>query len=216
MDHVTEPEAPDPMEAVARPLHADSSEPRTRARNLPADGDLTDRWVARAREGDVEAFEALYRAHGGRVHALCLRMCGDAREAEELTQDVWVRVWDRLSSFRGESAFTTLLHRLTVNEILGRRRTDGRRANRFDTVANPAVVADGAGLQSTKTAPPGTRLDLERALATLPEGARTVFVLYDVEGYLHREIADQLGVAEGTVKAQLHRARRMLREALER
>ncbi len=216
MDVIPDPDAPDPMEALARPLEAASSDPSLRTVRPPSDGDLTHRWVARARKGDVEAFEALYRAHGGRVHALCLRMCGDPREAEELTQDVWVRVWNRLEGFRGESAFTTWLHSITVNEVLGRRRSDGRRANRFDTVPDPAAVADGAGLRATKAAPPGTRLDLERALATLPEGARTVFVLYDVEGYLHREIAERLGVAEGTVKAQLHRARRMLREALER
>ncbi len=203
----------DPVDAATIPI-----EPQAEPSPV-ADADLGDRWVARARSGDVDAFEALYRAHGGRVFALCLRMAGSPAQAEELAQDVWVRAWEKLESFRGESAFTTWLHRLAVNEILGRRRSEGRRANRFESVADVAEVSDGAGGHPSRRAleaPPGVRLDLERAMATLPEGARTVFVLYDVEGYRHREIAERLGVAEGTVKAQLHRARRMLREAMER
>jgi RNA polymerase sigma-70 factor, ECF subfamily len=187
----------------------------------PAAGesDMTGAWVARARAGDVDAFEALYRSHGGRVFALCLRMAGSGTTAEELAQDIWVRAWEKLGTFRGESAFTTWLHRLAVNEILGRRRSEGRRASRFESVAEVSERVEGPGkisASATREAPPGLGLDLERAMATLPEGARTVFVLYDVEGYRHREIAEQLGVAEGTVKAQLHRARRLLREALER
>lgn len=169
--------------------------------------------VERAQEGHVPAFEALYRAHGPRVYALCLRMASDPVEAEEFAQEAWIRAWERLPGFRGESAFTTWLHRLTVNLILDRRRGDQRRERRFESVAEYGPFE---GRAAAREAPPGTRMDLERAVATLPDGARTVFLLYDVEGYRHHEIADRLGVAEGTVKAQLHRARRMLREALNR
>jgi RNA polymerase sigma-70 factor, ECF subfamily len=169
--------------------------------------------IRRAQEGDVPSFEALYRAHGSRVWALCLRMASDPVQAEEWAQEAWIRVWERLPGFREESAFTTWLHRLTVNLILDRRRGDQRRAKRFESVAEYAPF-EGSSL--APEAHPGTRMDLERAVATLPDGARTVFLLYDVEGYRHKEIADRLGVAEGTVKAQLHRARKMLREALNR
>jgi RNA polymerase sigma-70 factor, ECF subfamily len=166
--------------------------------------------VERARGGDAGALEMLYRAHSGRVFAVCYRMAGDGELAEEWAQDAWVRAWERLDSFRGESAFTTWLHRLTVNLILDRRRSDARRRERIERAGEVArMEEDGRSDPS-----PGERMDLERAIATLPDGARTVFLLYDVEGFKHREIADRLGVAEGTVKAQLHRARRMLREAL--
>jgi RNA polymerase sigma-70 factor, ECF subfamily len=179
---------------------------------IPEDRASVD-WVRRAQAGDVAAFEALYRAHASRVFALCMRMAGDPETAEEWAQDAWVRAWERLESFRGESAFTTWIHRLTVNLALDRRRSDGRWRKRFESRGDLEPVA------ATHAAPspnPGHRMDLERALATLPDGARTVFLLYDVEGYKHREIADRLGVAEGTVKAQLHRARKLLREALDR
>lgn len=152
----------------------------------------------------------LYRAHSGRVFAVCYRMAGDGELAEEWAQDAWVRAWERLDSFRGESAFTTWLHRLTVNLILDRRRSDARRRERIERAGEVARMEE-AGRSDPS---PGERMDLERAIATLPDGARTVFLLYDVEGFKHREIAHRLGVAEGTVKAQLHRARRMLREAL--
>src|SRR5881398_998874 len=138
--------------------------------------------IQRAQQGDQAAFEALYRAHVGRVYALCLRLTADRARAEELTQDAFVRAWERLASFRGESAFSSWLYRLTVNVVfLGQR----------------------AG-----------QLDLERAIAALPPGAREVFVLHDVEGYRHHEIARLNGIAVGTSKAQLFRARRLLREAL--
>lgn len=166
--------------------------------------------VERARDGDVGALEALYRAHSGRVFAICFRMAGDGELAEEWAQDAWVRAWEQLGSFRGESAFTTWLHRLTVNVALDRRRSDARRRRRIELAGEVARMSGGMARDDS----PGTRMDLERAVAGLPDGARTVFLLYDVEGYRHKEIADRLGVAEGTVKAQLHRARRMLREAL--
>lgn len=167
--------------------------------------------VNRARSGDQRSFEALYRTYAGRVFGVCMRMANNREEAETWAQDAWVRAWERLDTFRGESAFPSWLHRVTVNLILDRKRRDARRTLGLKRIARDAHVsralADSGG---------DLRLDLARALETLPEGARTVFVLHDVEGYKHREIADRLGVAVGTVKAQLHRARKLLREALQR
>jgi len=167
--------------------------------------------VRRAQAGDVAAFERLYRENVDRIYALCLRMSGDAVRAQELTQDVFVRAWEKLAGFEGKSAFSTWLHRLAVNVVLGNRRAEGIRVGKvFGT--------DDLEAYETPTRPrdPGDALDLERAIATLPPGARTVFVLHDVEGYKHEEIAELHGIAVGTCKAQLHRARRLLREALDR
>jgi RNA polymerase sigma-70 factor (ECF subfamily) len=166
--------------------------------------------VDRARGGDSRAFEALYRRLVGRIFALCLRMARDSQRAEELTQDVFVRAWERMGSFRGESKFTTWLHRLAVNVVLQEGRTRGRRESREEVVEDP-----GAYLVRVKEEVPGTRLDLERAIAALPEGARKVIILRDIYGYKYDEIARMQGVALGTVKAQIHRARRMIREKLE-
>lgn len=165
--------------------------------------------VSQAKAGDAGAFEALYRAHCGRVHALCLRMTRNTAEAEDLTQEAFVRAWRKLESFRGDSAFSTWLHRLTVNLVLTNRRNHTRRTERI-TTTDDLTPYEGA----RETPGPGLALDLERAIAQLPEGARHVFVLHDVEGYRHHEIADMLGLAVGTTKAQLHRARRILRKAL--
>jgi RNA polymerase sigma-70 factor (ECF subfamily) len=142
-------------------------------------------------------------------------MCGNRSRAEELTQDVFVRAWEKLPLFRGESAFSTWLHRLAVNVVLNERKVEGRERSR-------AAVVDEDGDDGHETlgakAPPlhAERMDLEAAIATLPAGARTVFVLHDVEGYKHEEIAEMLGVTSGGSKAQLHRARLLLREALQR
>jgi len=168
--------------------------------------------VQRAQQGEVRAFEALYRAHAGRIYALCLRMTGNAHEAEEMTQDAFVRAWEKLPSFAGRSAFGSWLHRLTVNLVLSRWRARRRRPQVASEEATRA--ADVGCDPRASVADPRARLDLERAIATLPSGARTIFVLHDVEGYLHREIAALTGLAVGTTKAQLHRARRLLREAL--
>jgi len=165
--------------------------------------------VRRAAEGEVAAYESLYRAHVGRVHALCLRMCRDRSEAEELVQDVFVRVWERLGSFRGESAFATWLHRVAVNTVIEALRAKGRWRERLADAVDPADIPDDAFQQLA-----GVDLDLERAIATLPPRARLVFVLHDIEGYRHEEIAGLLDVATGTSKSQLHRARKLLREAL--
>lgn len=167
--------------------------------------------VERARAGDLRAFEELYRMYVGRTHALALRMVGDPSEAEEVTQDVWVRAWERLESFRGESTFTTWLHRLAVNRILDHLRSRARRLDRSRSLEHPGALA-----RTTAPARTEDRMELERALAGLPEGARTVFVLHEVEGMKCREVAEATGVAVGTVKAQLHRARRLLREAVTR
>ena len=162
--------------------------------------------VAQAREGDAEAFRRLYDTHLARVYALCLRLTGERREAEEATQDVFVRAWERLATFRGESAFGTWLHRLTVNTVLGGHRRRRRRERRV-------MLADRTVPVETR---PDERMDLEQAIAALPPACRAVFVLHDIEGWQHQEIADQAGIALGTSKAHLFRARRLLREALTR
>jgi len=167
--------------------------------------------VALAAAGDRRAFERVYRTHADRVYSLCMRMVQDRGRAEELTQDVFVRVWEKLSLFRGESAFGTWLHRMAINVVLNERRADGRREGRRMVVEDLDLLSDeNGGLQ------PGLAIDLESAIALLPRGARTVFVLHDVEGYTHEEIGRMLGVTSGGTKAQLHRARRLLREALDR
>jgi len=160
-----------------------------------------------ARAGDMAAFEELYRATVGRVHCLCLRMCRDPQLAEELTQESYIRAWQKLATFRGDSLFSTWLHRIAVNVVLGHFRSSGRR---LDAVSGDEVEP----VEPVVPAAPGLALDLERAIAALPTGARTVFVLHDVEGYTHDEIAQMAGVAVGTSKAQLSRARALLRKAL--
>jgi RNA polymerase sigma-70 factor (ECF subfamily) len=164
--------------------------------------------VALAAAGDTRAFERLYRAHAARVHGLARRMMG-VEHAADLTQDVFVRAWEKLATFRGEAAFGTWLYRLAVNVILNRRSTRSLERSRLD---------DGEGALEavpSRRGPEGLALDFEGAIARLPHGARTVFVLHDVEGYRHEEIAEWLGVTVGTTKAQLHRARMILRRHLE-
>ncbi|HUF28168.1 MAG TPA: RNA polymerase sigma factor [Gemmatimonadaceae bacterium] len=167
----------------------------------------------RARAGDLDAFEQLYHEHVGRVFALCLRLAGDRQRAEELTQDVFVQVWQRLASFRGESAFASWVHRIAVNVVLTEVRSRRRREARVLTVAAPDALErarEGSG------SGPEDGMDLEREIAALPPGARTALVLHDIEGYRHDEIAQLTGVAAGTIRAQLHRARQLLRKRLER
>jgi len=175
----------------------------------PAGSDL-DATVARARAGDRAAFDALYACCVGRVYAVCLRLSADRAEAERLTQDTFVRAWRGLPGFRGESSFTSWLHRLAVNEVLQDRRTSFRRESKVRLLPDEALARTQA-----RDVAPGLRLDLERAIAALPPGARQVLVLYEIEGYGQEEIGRMLGIATGTVKAQLHRARRLLRARLE-
>lgn len=162
--------------------------------------------MRRAAQGDLEAYEMLYHQHVGRVHALCLRMARDPSEAEELTQQAFIRVWERLPGFRGDAAIATWIHRVAVNVVVDAMRSRGRWRQRF-TALEPESVESPA-------APEGSDLDLERAIAGLSPKARLVFVLHDVEGYKHEEIAHMTGIAVGTSKAHLHRARRLLREEL--
>jgi RNA polymerase sigma factor (sigma-70 family) len=164
--------------------------------------------VTRAAAGDQDAFERLYRGHVGRVYSLAVRLAGPA-EADDLTQEVFIRAWNKLDTFKGEAQFGTWLHRLAVNHILSRRTVLRRREERHATGES---LLDRILAPRQKT--PGARLDLEAALRTLPTRAREVFVLYDVEGYAHEEIAETLGVSVGTSKSQLHRARMLLRERL--
>ena len=167
--------------------------------------------IRRAQDGDRAAFEQIYRENAGRVYAICLRLLANAARAQESTQDVFVRAWEMIGTFRGESAFSSWLYRLAVNVVLVDLRAKKRRTARV-RVTDDLSVYDNA----SHTANPGHAIDLERAIAQLPEHARVVFVLHDIEGYQHGEIAEMIGVAEGTSKAQLHRARKLLREALEK
>ena len=170
----------------------------------------SDERVARARAGDFDAFEDLYHGHSRGIYALCVRMTADPSRAEELTQETFVRAWRKLDQFRGEGGFGAWLRRLAVNLVLSGRRAAWRQRRR-ETAAGNVVP-----FPSVPAPDHGSAIDLEQAIAVLPTGARRVFVLHDVEGYRHEEIAELLGVATGTSKAQLHRARRLLREALRR
>ena len=162
-----------------------------------------------AARGDHAAFERLYRGNAARIHSLARRMAGEGG-ADDLTQEVFIRAWEKLGSFRGEAAFGTWLHRLAVNHILSRRQTARRREDR-------QVDDDGVldRVASTREPGPALMVDFERAVERLPEGARQVFVLHDVEGYKHEEIGGLLGITAGTSKSQLHRARMILRGYLE-
>jgi RNA polymerase sigma-70 factor (ECF subfamily) len=167
--------------------------------------------VHQAQNGDRVAFEQIYRENVGRVYAICLRILANSARAQELTQDVFVRAWEMIGTFRGESAFSSWLYRLAVNVVLVDLRAKQRRTARV-LVTDDLSPYD----RNENIINPGSTIDLERAMAALPEQARAVFVLHDVEGYRHDEIATLMGVATGTSKAQLHRARKLLREALER
>lgn len=168
-----------------------------------------DAWVDSAIGGDLAAFERLYRLYLGRIYALCLRMTGHRTEAEEMTQEAFIRAWQKLDSFRGDSAFSSWLHRLTVNVVLASWRAAGRYRQRVVSIEDA-----GRWTEPEQRPTKGLAMDLERAIQQLPRGARTVFVLHDVEGLKHREIAELTGLAVGTSKTQLHRARMLLRDAL--
>ena len=165
--------------------------------------------IERAKRSDSQAFEALYRMHIGQVYGLCLRMTGNVSEAEDCAQDAFIQAWNKLDRFRGDSAFSTWLHRIAVNAVLGRMRKSKREHDRIQVAAEespvPASIGDSGSLR-----------DLSDAVDKLPEGARHVFVLYAVYGYTHEEAGKMLGIAVGTSKAQLHRARRLLVQQLEK
>lgn len=166
--------------------------------------------VDRARARDVRAFEQLYRRHVPRIHAVCLRLTANPRHAEDLTQTAFIQAWQKLPLFRSESSFFSWLHRLAVNAVLMDFRATRRREARVVGTDDPAT------LEAPVSPPtPGIRLDLEASIAALPPQARAIFVLHDVEGYTHEEIANLMEVQTGTTKAQLHRARHLLQEALQ-
>ena len=167
-------------------------------------------FVRSAQRGDRSAFERLYRTHVGRVYALCLRMTGEVGQAEDLTQEVFIRTWKKLGSFQHKSSFSSWLHRLAVNLILSHRR------QRFRHSMSQLEDEEIATMETAAKRNPAGIIDLERAIAALPTGARTIFVLHDIEGYGHDEIADLTRTAPGTTKAQLHRARQILRGILEK
>ncbi|GAA5070227.1 sigma-70 family RNA polymerase sigma factor [Lysobacter panacisoli] len=169
--------------------------------------------VSAAARGEVRAFEALYRRHAGRVHGVIARLVGgQGARAEDLTQEAFVRAWQALPAFRFESAFSTWLHRLAVNTALMEMRS--RRSRPQDDGDSDEEVFDLLGSADSAGHTTALSMDLERAVASLPPRARAVLVLYDVEGWKHEEIAAELGMAVGSSKAQLHRARNLLRERL--
>ncbi|MCO7226433.1 RNA polymerase sigma factor [Pleionea sp. CnH1-48] len=165
---------------------------------------LESSWVRDAKNGDVRAFEHLYRTHEKKVYALCLRMCAQVGLAEELTQEAFIKAWRSLAQFRGDSQFGTWLYRLTSNTVI----SYFRKANLlvFDENIMEEVLELRPGPEVL-----GEQRDLENAISQLPEKARMIFVLHDVQGYAHNEIADMLDCAVGTSKAQLHRARQLLK-----
>jgi RNA polymerase sigma-70 factor (ECF subfamily) len=166
------------------------------------------RWVRLAQAADARAFEKLYRAHVGKVYGLCLRMTGNPSEAEDCTQDAFIQAWSKLSRFRGDSAFGTWMHRVAVNTVLGRMRKSRREQDRIRAVSGVAPVREWIWVNAELR-------DKEQAINELPSGARHVFVLHAVYGYTHGETGDMLGIAEGTSKAQLSRARRLLVQQIE-
>ena len=183
----------------------------TEPRSLQPVAGSDDGTLARvAADGDVRAFERLYRRHIDMVYRLCLRMSFDPRRAEELAQDVFVRVWSKLGTFKGQSAFSTWLYRVAVNVVLADRRVRSRESGRLQE-----LDARTESVESPQRSRPDLAVDLQRAIRHLPPRARLVFVLHDVEGHHHREVAELTGMAVGTSKAQLHRARQLLREALQ-
>lgn len=174
---------------------------------LTSDQDL----ARRVAEGDLRAFEMLYNRHSRRVYSLCLRMTSNQTEAEDLTQEVFIQLYRRIGSYRGEAAFTTWLHRLTVNQVLMRFR---KRNVRFETTTEDGELPVVAECGIPKSMPIVDQIALDKAISQLPTGYRTVFLLHDVEGYEHEEVARMLGITVGTSKSQLHKARLKLRKIL--
>lgn len=163
--------------------------------------------MALAARGDTDAFERLYRRHVARVNALARWLLGED-EADDAVQEVFIRVWQKLDTFAGQSAFGTWLHRVAVNLILRKRQTRGTRRDRFQELPPEAMPG------TARSRHPELRIAIERAVGLLPAGAREVFVLHDMEGYKHEEISGMLGVDAGTSRSQLHRARMLLRQHL--
>jgi RNA polymerase sigma-70 factor (ECF subfamily) len=166
-----------------------------------------------ASAGSISAFELLYERHNRRVYSLCLRMTQNASEAEDLAQEVFIQLFRKIGSFRGESAFTTWLHRLTVNQVLMHFRKRGVKVEQTtEDGETPVQVVQGT--ENPLRMPVVDRIALDKAISQLPPGYRTVFILHDVEGHEHEEIARMLGCSVGTSKSQLHKARMKLRTLL--
>lgn len=175
--------------------------------------------IRRAQQGDAEAFERIYRLHNRRVYALCLRMVGNTAEAEDLTQEAFLQLFRKIGTFRGESAFSTWLHRLAVNVVLMRLRKKTLAETSLEEVTDPDEDAGGPrkdiGGPDLRLSGSVDRVNLERAVEQLPPGYRSVFVLHDVQGYEHNEIATIMNCSIGNSKSQLHKARMRLRELLQ-
>ena len=171
--------------------------------------------VERCRRGELGAFEELYRAHAGRLYGLACRMLGNTADAEDLLQEIFLSAHRKLDTFRGDSALGTWLYRLGMNQILDHVRSRAGRAGQLtDGLEDASTLPDASGHRLADRAI--DRIDLERALAELPEGCRAAFLLHDVEGLEHREVSEVLGIAEGTSKSQVHKARLRLRGLLGR
>jgi RNA polymerase sigma-70 factor (ECF subfamily) len=185
---------------------------KTPATKAAADSQL----IARAQQGDEEAFAALFEAHKRRVYSLCLRMTGNTAEAEDLAQEAFLQLFRKISTFRGESAFSTWLHRLAVNVVLMHLRKKGLQQISLDETDNSQdePVKRDYGSDDRRLTGSVDRIGLQNAIADLPPGYRTVFVLHDVEGYEHNEIAEIMKCSVGNSKSQLHKARMKLRERL--
>jgi len=163
--------------------------------------------IKQAQRADARAFEALYRMHIDRVYGICLRMTGNVSEAEDCAQDAFIQAWNKMDRFRGDSAFSTWLHRIAVNSVLSRIRKAKREQDRITAVSD-------TGVATVTTGDTGELRDLSEAVDRLPEGARNVFVLHAIYGYSHDETGQMLGIATGTSKAQLHRAKRLMAQQL--
>jgi len=194
-----------PSKITVHPSAARSGAPADRGAELTL--------VERCRQGDLGAFEELYRAHSGRLFSLLCRMLGNPTDAEDLLQDAFLAAHRKLDTFRGESSLGTWLYRLTTNLCLDHLRSRAARTSQVtDTLDDEPRLADQASRGLAERAV--NRMDLERALAQLPEGCRAAFILHDVEGLEHREVGEVLGIAEGTSKSQVHKARLRLRALL--
>jgi RNA polymerase sigma-70 factor, ECF subfamily len=187
-------------------------------KNAPTKAASDAQLIARAQRGDEAAFAALFEAHKRRVYSLCLRMVSDPTEAEDLSQEAFLQVFRKLSTFRGESAFSTWLHRLVVNVVLMHLRKKGLQQVSLDEVdsSQEEPVKREYGDDDRRLLGSVDRINLDRAIAELPPGYRAVFVLHDVEGYEHNEIAQIMSYSVGNSKSQLHKARLKLREWLRR
>lgn len=174
--------------------------------------------IQRAQQGDADAFAAIFNAHKMRVYSLCLRMTNNAAEAEDLAQDAFLQVFRKLASFRGDSALSTWLYRITVNTVLMHFRRKSPARISLDAPVNDAANAKPAkreyGTRDGRLETSVTRVALTRAISELPEGYRVIFLLHEVEGYQHREIAKLLGCSVGTSKSQLHKAKLRIRDIL--